>query len=62
MSRIFSSLFQGGDSTLLLWADLIKIDSLQNVSGLWLCPKLVAIGTDPLLDLTGCGNGSRAVC
>ena len=24
--------------------------------------KQVAIGTDPLLEVTGCGNGSRPVC
>ena len=28
----------------------------------WLCLEFVAIGTDPLLDITGYGNGSHPVC
>ena len=65
MSRRSGSLFQGGDSTLLLLADLVEIDSPLSRSGspecvwpLWLCPEFVAIETDPLLDITGCGNES----
>ena len=69
MSRRFGSLFWGGDSTLLLLADLVEIDSplsqsdsLECVWSLWLCLEFVAIETDPLLDVTGCGNGSHPVC
>ena len=70
MSRRIDSLFRDGDSTLLLLlADLVEIDgrlsqsdSLECVWSLWLCLEFVVIGTDPLLDVTGCENGFRPVC
>ena len=54
---------------LLIWlilADLVQIDSPLSQSdspdrSLWLCLEFVAIGTDPLLDVTGVGMGS-ALC
>ena len=53
----------------LLWAGLAKIggplscsDSPECVWPEWLCPEFVAIGTDPLLDVTGYGNWSHPVC
>ena len=71
MSRRSGSLFQGGAFTLLLWAGaaeiggplhLSRLDSLKCVWPGWLCLEFVAIGTDPLLDITGYGNGSHPVC
>ena len=48
--------------------DLVEIDaplscsdSPEYVWSLWLCLEFVAIGTDPLLDVTGCGNGFHPV-
>ena len=53
----------------LILADLVEIegpllqsDSPEYVLSLWLCLEFVAIETDPLLDVTGCGNGSCPVC
>ena len=69
MSRRSGSLFQVAAFTLLLWAgsaeiggplDLSRLDSPECVWPGWLC--LVAIGTDPLLDITRYGNGSHPVC
>ena len=71
MSRRSGSLFQGGAFTPFLWAgsaetggplDLSCLDSLECVWPRWLCLEFVAIGTDPLLDIKGYGNGSHPVC
>ena len=69
MSGRFGSLFQVGDSTQLLLAELVEIDSALSWSDrtkcvwpCWLCLEFVTIGTEPLLDITGCGKGSRPVC
>ena len=51
-------------TTLLLWAASAKtggplshLDSPECVWTKWLCPEFVAIGKDPLLDVTWYGNG-----